>query len=84
MKIIKATIAAAALGLSVNAFATVNDINDVTHSSIASQELRIGGSEPRWSDLSAVTRPGAIQEARPLTKSAGNYRFSDITSVTHN
>ena len=84
MKLIKATIAAAALGLSVNAFAAVNDINDVTHSSISSQDLRVGGSEPRWSDLSAVTKPRATQEVRPLAKAAGNYRFSDLTAVTHN
>ena len=82
--IIKSTIAAALLGLSMNAFAAVNDINDVTHSSISSQELRVGGSKPGWSDLSAVTQPGATQEARPLAKTAGNYRFSDISSVTHN
>ncbi|KPK35707.1 MAG: hypothetical protein AMJ66_00500 [Betaproteobacteria bacterium SG8_40] len=83
MKLIKATIAAAALGLSVNALAAVNDINDVTHGSISSKELRVGGAQPKWSDISAVTKP-AGQEVRPLTKSAGNYRFSDINSVTHN
>ena len=81
--IIKTTIAAALLGLSMNAFAAVNDINDVTHSQISSQELRVGGAQPKWSDISAVTKP-AGQEARPLTKSAGNFRFSDINSVTHN
>ena len=81
--IIKTTIAAALLGLSMNAFAAVNDINDVTHSQISSQELRVGGAQPNWSDISAVTKP-AGQEARPLTRSAGNYRFSDINSVTHN
>jgi hypothetical protein len=81
--IIKTTIAAAMLGLSMNAFAAVNDINDVTHSQISSQELRVGGAQPKWSDISAVTKP-AGQEARSLTKSAGNYRFSDINSVTHN
>ena len=81
--IIKTTIAAALLGLSMNAFAAVNDINDVTHSQISSQELSVGGAQPKWSDISAVTKP-AGQEARPLTKSAGNYRFSDINSVTHN
>ena len=83
MKLIKATIAAAALGLSVNAFAAVNDINDLTHNSIATQETRVGGAQPKWSDISAVTKP-AGQEVRSLTKSAGNYRFSDINSVTHN
>ena len=81
--IIKSTIAAALLGLSMNAFAAVNDINDVTHSSISSQEVRVGGTQAGWSDLSGVTQPGA-QEARPLAKTAGNYRFSDISSVTHN
>ena len=81
--IIKTTIAAALLGLSMNAFAAVNDINDVTHSQISSQELRVGGAQPKWSDISAVTKP-AGQETRPLTKSASNYRFSDINSVTHN
>jgi hypothetical protein len=82
--IIKTTIAAALFGLSMNAFAAVNDINDVTHSQISSQELRVGGAQPKWSDISAVTRPAGQEEVHSLTKSAGNYRFSDINSVTHN
>jgi len=82
--IIKTTIAAALLGLSMNAFAAVNDINDVTHSSVSKQEIRVGGTQAGWSDLNGVTQPRAAQEARPLAKTAGNYRFSDISSVTHN
>ncbi len=82
--IIKTTIAAALLGLSMNAFAAVNDISDVTHGSIQSKQEQVGGSQPNWSDLSAVTQNGAAKEAKPFAKSAGNYRFSDINAVTHN
>ena len=84
MKFIKTTIAAAVLGFSFNAFAAVNDISDVTHGSISSTQSHVGGSQPSWSDLSAVTQKGASQEAKPFVKSAGNYRFGDINSVTHN
>ena len=84
MTLIKTTIAAALLGLSVNAFAAVNDISAVTHGSVASQETRVGGSQPSWSDLSAVTQKGTSKEAKPFAKSAGNYSFSDISKVTHN
>ena len=84
MNIIKTTIAAAVLGLSFNAVAAVNDISDVTHGSISSEQAQVGGSQPSWSDLSAVTQKGVSKEARPFAKSAGNYRFSDINSVTHN
>ena len=84
MKLIKATIAAAVFGLSVNAFAAVNDISAVTHGSVSSQQTQVGGSQPSWSDLSAVTQQGTSNEAKPLAKSAGNYRFGDISKVTHN
>ena len=84
MKLIKSTIAAAVFGLSVNAFAAVNDISAVTHGSVSSKQTQVGGSQPGWSDLSAVTQPGASKEARPFAKSAGNFRFSDISKVTHN
>ena len=84
MKLIKTTIAAAVLGFSFNAFAAVSDISDVTHGSVTSTQSHIGGSQPSWSDLSAVTQKGADKEAKPFVKSAGNYRFSDINAVTHN
>ena len=84
MNLIKTTIAAAVLGFSFNAFAAVSDISDVTHGSVTSTQSHIGGSQPSWSDLSAVTQKGASKEAKPFAKSAGNYRFSDINSVTHN
>ena len=84
MNMIKTTIAAAVLGFSFNAFAAVNDISAVTHGSITSKQSHIGGSQPSWSDLSAVTQKGASKEAKPFAKSAGSYRFSDINSVTHN
>ena len=82
--IIKTTIAAALLGLSVNAFAAVNDLSAVTHGSVSAQKTHIGGSQPSWGDLSAVTQKGTSNEAKPFAKSAGNYRFSDISKVTHN
>ena len=84
MNMIKTTIAAAVLGFSFNAFAAVSDISDVTHGSVTSTQSHIGGSQPSWSDLSAVTQKGASKEAKPFAKSAGNYRFSDINAVTHN
>ena len=84
MKLVNTTIAAAVLGFSFNAFAAVNDISDVTHGSVSSKQEQVGGSQPSWSDLSAVTQKGAAKEAKPFVKSAGNYRFSDINAVTHN
>ena len=80
--IIKTTIAAALLGLSLNAFAAVSDLSNVTHGAKAGQEQQVGQiSEPRWSDRNAVA---PRSEARPFAKSAGNYRFGDLSSVTHN
>ena len=84
MTLIKTTIAAALFGLSVNAFAAVGDISNVTHGSISAQETQVGGSQPSWSDLSAVTQKGTSKEAKPFAKSAGNYSFGDISKVTHN
>jgi len=84
MKLIKATIAAAVFGLSVNAFAAVNDISAVTHGSVSGKQTQVGGSQAGWSDLNAVTQPGVAKEAKPFAKSAGNFRFSDISKVTHN
>ena len=80
--IIKTTIAAALLGLSMNAFAAVSDLSNVTHGATAGQEQQIGQiSEPRWSDRNAG---GPQTEVKPFAKSAGNYRFGDLNSVTHN
>ena len=80
--IIKTTIAAALLGLSMSSFAAVNDLSSITHSASASQELKVGQiSEPRWSDRNA-NRPST--EVKPFAKSAANYSFGDISSVTHN
>ncbi len=80
--IIKTTIATAALLLSMNAFAAVSDLSSVTHGDKAGQALQVGQvSEPRWSDRAALN-PRA--EVKPFAKSAGNYRFGDISSVTHN
>lgn len=84
MTLIKTTFAVALFGLSVNAFSAVNDLSSVTHRSISSQQSLVGGSQPSWSDLSAVTQKSTSQEARPFTKVAKRYSFSDISSVTHN
>ncbi len=84
MTLIKTTIAAALFGLSVNAFAAVNDLSNVTHHSISSQQPQVGGSQPSWSDLSAVTQKGASEQTRPFAKSVHQYSFSDISAVTHN
>ena len=84
MTLIRTTITAALFSLSVNASAAVNDLSNITHHSISSQQTQVGGSQPNWSDLSAVTQKDASQEARPFTKSAHRYSFSDISSVTHN
>jgi hypothetical protein len=82
---IKTTIATILLGLSVNAFAAVSDLSNVTHGSKAGVTPQIGQiSEPRFSDLSAVTEKGANEQVKPFAKSAGNYRYGDISAVTHN
>jgi len=79
---IKTTLIAALLGLSVNAFAAVNDLSNVTHGSQAGQELKVGQiSEPRWSDRNAMS---PRSEVKPFAKAAGNYSFGDISKVTHN
>jgi len=82
MKLVKTTIAAAMFGLSVSAFAAVSDLSNVTHGSQAGQEQKIGQiSEPRWGDRNAMN---PRTEVKSFAKSAGNYSFSDISSVTHN
>jgi hypothetical protein len=82
MKLVNTAIAAALLGLSVNAFAAVSDLSTVTHGSQAGQEMKVGQvSEPRWSDLNAQD-PRA--QVKPFAKSAGNYSFGDLSKVTHN
>ena len=82
MKLVTTTIAAAMFGLSLNAFAAVSDISNVTHGSKAGQEQQVGQlSEPRWSDRASMN-PGT--EVKPFTKAAANYSFGDISSVTHN
>ena len=79
---IKTTIAAALFGLSLNAFAAVSDLSNVTHGSQAGQELKVGQiSQPKWSDRNAMN---PRSEAKPFAQSAGNYGFGDISSVTHN
>lgn len=80
--IIKTTITAALLGLSMNAFAAVSDLSNVTHGASAGQELQVGQiAEPRWSDRNAMS---PRTEVKPFAKTAGNYSFGDISSVTHN
>jgi len=82
---IKTTIAAILFGLSVNAFAAVSDLSNVTHSSKVGVTPQIGEMlQPRWSDLSAVTETGANEQVKPFAKSAANYRYGDISAVTHN
>ena len=79
---IKTIITAALFGLSLNAVAAVSDISNVTHSSQAGQELKVGQiAEPRWSDRASMN---PRSEAKPFAKAAGNYSFGDISSVTHN
>ena len=85
MNLIKTLIAAAVLGMSVNAIAAVSDISSVTHGSRAGQEPKVGHiTQPRWSDLNAVTEKGTSNEVKPIAKAAGNYSFGDISAVTHN
>lgn len=80
--IIKTTFAAALLGLSMNAFAAVSDLSNVTHGQKAGQAQQVGQiAEPRWSDRNAGT---PRSDVKPFAKSAGNYRFGDLSSVTHN
>jgi hypothetical protein len=79
---IKTIIAAAVFGLCVNAVAAVSDLSNVTHGSQASEELEVGEiTQPKWSDRNAMN-PRC--EAKPFAQSAGNYRFGDLASVTHN
>ena len=79
---IKTIITAALFGLSLNAAAAVSDISNVTHGSQAGKELKVGQiAEPRWTDRNAMD---PRSEAKPFAKAAGNYRFGDISSVTHN
>ncbi len=79
---IKTTIAAILFGLSLNAFAAVSDISNVTHGSQAGQELKVGQiAEPRWSDRNAMD---PRSDAKPFAQAAGNYSFGDLSSVTHN
>ena len=79
---IKTIITAALFGLSLNAVAAVSDLSNVTHGSQAGQEQQVGQiTEPRWSDRNAVDMRS---DAKPFAKAAGNYRFGDINSVTHN
>jgi hypothetical protein len=82
---IKTTIAAILFGLSINAFAAVSDLSNVTHGSKAGVTPQTGQIfQPRWSDLSAVTEKGANEQVKPFAKSAANYRYGDISAVTHN
>ena len=79
---IKTTIAAILFGLSLNAVAAVSDISNVTHGSQAGQEQKVGQiAEPRWTDRNSMNPQ---TEVKPFAQSAGNYRFGDISSVTHN
>ena len=79
---IKTIITAALFGLSLNAVAAVSDISNVTHGSQAGQEQKVGQiTEPRWSDRASMN---PRSEVKPFAKSAGNYSFGDISSVTHN
>ena len=85
MKIVKTVVAAASLGLSLNAVAAASDLSSVTHGAGYGSELKTGQIfEPAFSDRSASKLKRARGEAKPLAESAGNYRFSDINSVTHN
>jgi hypothetical protein len=86
MKLIKTTIAAALFGLSISAFAAVSDISNVTHGTKAGQTPQQTGqiSQPRWSDINAVTEKGVSNEVKPFAKSAANYGYGDISAVTHN
>ncbi len=81
MKLVKTTVVAALFGLSLNAFAAVSDLSTVTHGGKGGQQQKIGQvTEARWSDRNA----GAPRsEVKPFAKSAGNYSFGDISSVTH-
>ncbi len=82
MKLVKTTITAALFGLSLNAFAAVSDLSNVTHGGKGGHAQQTGQvTEARWSDRNA----GAPRsEVKPFAKSAGTYRFGDISSVTHN
>ena len=82
MKLVTTTFAAALLGLSLNAFAAVSDLSNVTHGSQAGQQQQVGQvSEARWSDRNSMNPQ---TEVKPFAQSAGNYGFGDLSSVTHN
>ncbi len=82
MKLVTTTIAAALLGLSLNAFAAVSDISNVTHGAKSGQQQQVGQvSDPKWSDRNSMNPQ---TEVKPFAQSAGNYSFGDISSVTHN
>ena len=92
--IIKTTIAAALLGLSMNAFAAVDgesnfyrfsDINSVTQGAdYAGTELKSGRIDGfyKWSDRNQVQ--GAVPSSlKPVGKTAESfYSWSDLNSVT--
>jgi hypothetical protein len=79
---VKTVITFALFGLSLNAVAAVSDISSVTHGSQAGQELKVGEiTKPNWSDRNAMN---PRSDSKPFAKSAGDYRFGDINSVTHN
>jgi hypothetical protein len=61
MKLVTTTIAAALLGLSLNAFAAVSDISNVTHGSQAGQELKVG--------LERSQRNGPAQQSQAVRES---------------
>ena len=85
MNLINTIVAAAVFGMSVNAFAAVSDISYVTHGTKAGQQPKVGHiTQPRWSDINAVTEKGTPNEVKPIAKAVGNYSFGDISAVTHN
>ena len=85
MKRITTTFAAVLFGMSASAFAAVKDISFVMHASQKAQEPTVDQiAQRRWSDISAVNEKGASNEVQPFTRSAGDYRYGDISAVTHN
>ena len=86
MKLITTTIAAALLGLSLNAVAAVSDLSSVTHAGAEMGNKTVGGQDAiTSSDLTAVTHGPAMNEVKQVGRfAAKNYRASDITAITHN
>ena len=85
MKTVNAILAAVCFGFSLNAVAAASDLSSVTHGADYGSELKTGQIfEPAFSDRSASKLKRARGDVKPLAESAGNYRFSDINSVTHN